>query len=393
MAPPTPSPRDPNGFVTNPPSMVVKVSHTARDDINGLLGIVMSYNTERERYLVHMTAAQSTMAFKKENLVTANTWDSYKAQWQQLRNDPRVKEKMFYYLQQCRNWVSPWKLQYVLAVFLLTLVLLMYLFGFTKTVMVLSYAILLLVIAGPDILAKKQPKIIAQNFPNRARLTLEQHLPLVRGKVTNRIAMGVLLFMGALVLQSLFFVHKNNNTTVPPSPLGQGQGQDIGQQDPVNNSNSANTLNAMSMATAAATATALQKEKMETFYNLGFQDAEQQKPHGSGLLPALEELETEAKVQAQAQAAHVLHHENSHTSDYLDFASVTAPSSDQKSQFGSITNAMSMFYLYRTVMELGKEQMTGLFSMAQLFANLHTIPIWRKGVLALSVYKVLRIFI
>ena len=389
MPSPTPSPRDPNGFVTNPPNMVVKVSATARDDINGLLGIVMSYNTERERYLVHMTAAQSTMAFKKENLVQAHTLDSYKAQWQQLKNDPRVKEKMLYYLQVCRNWVSPWKLQYILAGFLLSLVVLMYFFGFTKTVMVLSYAILLLVISGPDILSKKSPRLIAEGFPNRARETLEQHVPIVKGKISNRVAMGVLLFMGGLVLQSLFFV-KTNNKTMPSMPL-----------DP----NGSGGITTATMSTTTTATAAAQKELLETYYQLGFQDATDENAHGTSLLPALEELEAsrvllhEQQQQQQSQQQ---------TSDYLDDSDLplssssssssswlTSPSSEQKSQFGSITNAMSMFYLYRAVMELGNEQMTGLFSMAQLFANLQgtTIPIWRKGLLALSVYKVLRIFV
>jgi hypothetical protein len=71
--------RDPSGYVTNPPSVVVKVTETTRDDINGLLGIAISYNVERERYLVHMTLTQSTMALKKENMVKANMMESYRA--------------------------------------------------------------------------------------------------------------------------------------------------------------------------------------------------------------------------------------------------------------------------------------------------------------------------
>lgn len=36
--------RDPRGYVTVPPSVVVKVTGTGRSDINGLLGLVTSYN-------------------------------------------------------------------------------------------------------------------------------------------------------------------------------------------------------------------------------------------------------------------------------------------------------------------------------------------------------------
>jgi hypothetical protein len=356
--------------------MVVKVSHTARDDINGLLGIVMSYNTERERYLVHMTAAQSTMAFKKENLVAANTFETYKAQYQQLRNDPRVKEKMLYYLQQCRNWVSPWNLQYVLLVGLVTLIVLMYFFGFTKTVMVLSYAVLLLVIAGPDILAKKSPKLIADNFPNRARMTIEQHVPMVRGKVSNRVAIGVVLLMGALVLQSLFFVKSSSSTSSSGTPP--------------TSSTTRMPLDSMSDDYQS------QKELLTQYYSLGFQDATDGTPHGTSLLPALNEWKQEDHANSlgmSSSASDYPHVDDSELSSSYVGGDNTPDNKSQ--QFGSITNAMSMFYLYRTVMELGKEQMTGLFSMAQLMANVHgnTIPIWRKGLLVLSAYKVLRIFI
>jgi hypothetical protein len=60
--------RDPSNLVTSPPSVFVTVVNTGRHDINGLLGIVVSYNMEHERYLVHMTRSQSTMSLKKHHL-------------------------------------------------------------------------------------------------------------------------------------------------------------------------------------------------------------------------------------------------------------------------------------------------------------------------------------
>jgi hypothetical protein len=83
-----PNHRDPSGYVESPPACVVKVQGTARDDINGLMGIVISYNLDRERYLVHMTKSQSTMAFKAENLIRGTWTENYSANYQQLRNDP-----------------------------------------------------------------------------------------------------------------------------------------------------------------------------------------------------------------------------------------------------------------------------------------------------------------
>jgi hypothetical protein len=98
--------RDPRGYVTVPPSVVVKVTGTGRNDINGLLGIVVSFNVERERYLVHMAKSQSTMALRKEHLSKASIVESYRAQMEQLQNDARVREKMSKYMNLCRQHVA-----------------------------------------------------------------------------------------------------------------------------------------------------------------------------------------------------------------------------------------------------------------------------------------------
>ena len=379
--------RDPCGYITTPPSVVVKVSGTARDDINGLLGIAVSYNMDRERYLVHMTKSQSTMAFKKENLIRAGMMESYLAQWQQLQNDPRVRQKMAHYLQLCRQWVAPLKLSHVIVGVLILVACLMYLVGFTKTLMTLSLLALVAVIAGPDILAKQPPKVILENFPNRTRMALEQQLPMLRGKISNRMAMGVMVLLVALCLQSLFLTGgKRRHSGSTSHPHGQQHhhhhhGRYYQQSRP--------------------NMPLMDQETLEKVYALGYEDAKEDRPHGTSLkvedllppplhgphLPGMDERGDEMSFPTL-----IGDYDDENGSSFTGSNNNSNNSNSWYSKLGSVTNAMSLFYLYRNIMDLGKDPLTGLFSTAQLFANLHRLEMIRKALLALSFYNVLRIF-
>jgi hypothetical protein len=191
--------RDPSGYVTSPPSVIVKVVGTARDDINGLLGLVGSFNMDREQYLVHMTESQSTMALKKENLTRANMIEFCQCQFQQLRNDPRVREKFAYYVSVCRQYVAPMDLSKVIGGIACGWLYLLFRAGIAKTIMFTLLTILLLVMIAPDVFSKASPvspvcplflpvfltslsiiildsvsmqRVIIKNFPDRAKETL-----------------------------------------------------------------------------------------------------------------------------------------------------------------------------------------------------------------------------
>ena len=160
---------DPCGYLTSPPSIVVKITNTSRDDINGLLGIATSFNQERNRYLVFMTDSQSTMALRRENLVKANMFESYRCQWHQLKNDPRVRQKMDYYVSICRQYVYPLDLFSVVSGIGVLWFLLFVRVGILKTIMTMTMTIILMGIVTPDIIAKAPLKTIIQNFPRRSK--------------------------------------------------------------------------------------------------------------------------------------------------------------------------------------------------------------------------------
>ena len=164
--------RDPKGLISSPPSVVVRIVNTSRADINSLLGVAISYNVERGMYLVYMAESQSTMAIQQENLMKASTIDTYRCQWQQMRNDPRVRDKMAYYVSLARRFVSPFQLSRVVSLISITWFYLFVHFGLAKAVMVTSIAITLCILMAGDIMAKSPPLVICKNFPRRARLML-----------------------------------------------------------------------------------------------------------------------------------------------------------------------------------------------------------------------------
>lgn len=54
---------DPSGYLTGSnPSTIVKLINTAREDMNNKLGIVVQFNSDRGRYLVHLTETQNVVA-------------------------------------------------------------------------------------------------------------------------------------------------------------------------------------------------------------------------------------------------------------------------------------------------------------------------------------------
>eukprot|EP00529_Nitzschia_sp_RCC80_P020217 CAMPEP_0113463340 /NCGR_PEP_ID=MMETSP0014_2-20120614/12593_1 /TAXON_ID=2857 /ORGANISM="Nitzschia sp." /LENGTH=418 /DNA_ID=CAMNT_0000355303 /DNA_START=76 /DNA_END=1332 /DNA_ORIENTATION=- /assembly_acc=CAM_ASM_000159 len=388
--------RDPSGYLTNPssPSTVVKVVGTARDDINGLLGIAVSYNVERERYLVFMPASQSTMALKVQNLQLASSLEKYRCQFQQLQNDPRVKEKVAHYIKMAEKYVRPFQLKQALGGAFVVLTLLVYLFGFTRTVMLLSLLMLLGIISGRDMLQRKSAKEVIQNFPNRANETLSKQLPFLKGKLTNKMALGIVLTLIAFTFQSLFF--PNGVSAILPTNNWLLSGSSGSSSPNVNPGTTGSPYNNNQPR--------LDRETMEKFYNLGFDDAKNGKDRGQSLQPELLKLEQEAATPNTMSSSDPLLDVDGRDGDRDDvgdddelFLTRTPPTPPQQrsimSKLANFSTLGSLFFVYRIIKEKGTEQSTGLFSLGQLAANLqHHTDIRQQGILLFSVYNLFRIF-
>lgn len=191
----TTSSNDPLNIIRNPPSTVVKVQGTGREDLNGSLGIALQFNTERGRYVVHLIQSQTQVAFKAENLIPASTLETYQAQFQQLVKDPTIRRDLTRYYNTAQAKLGGVKPEYAAAVVLVVLIGITYVVGFTKTLMALSMIMLVGLVVAPDVLNGASYQVMAQNFPLRCREMMEQTAPILRGRLNNQVAVGIMVAM------------------------------------------------------------------------------------------------------------------------------------------------------------------------------------------------------
>mmetsp|Transcript_9789 Transcript_9789/g.13799 ORF Transcript_9789/g.13799 Transcript_9789/m.13799 type:complete len:373 (-) Transcript_9789:187-1305(-) len=365
---------DPSGYVTNPPSTIVKVVNTARDDINGQLGYVTAYNQGRGRYIVHMTGTQSTTALKPENLVQGNMVDKAKANFQQMRNDPNIKRQLQeVYTVMDRKIPDPYKPEHAAIALLVLVVGCIHVIGFTKMISLVTLLILLGVILAPDLMAaasSQQPpsiQTIAANFPRRCRETIEQSFPSSAGKVTDKIALGIVVVL-------VVFVGKGLLT----SPAKQARRTMEAANAAAANSTMGSSSSSRMMKQSS--------EFLKQAYKSGFDDATSGKEFGTSLSQVIadyqENNDTPMEPLTTATPPNLDFDEG-----YNNYLSSQSP---KKSSFGFGT-AMSFFAVIRTGWELGRDPMGG-FDVNRMVANAKTMEPWKMGILGFSVYNILRAF-
>ena len=381
-------PRDPSGFLKLNPvgrpahtegreaPTVVKIVGTARDDLNGLLGFCTAYNRERQRYMVTMasvdrsTAPNATvMALKPDNLTKASTLETYKAQFQSLRTDPRVKHRLKEYYDLVGKYCRPFKVEHVLGALSLLLVLLMYMFGFTKTVMLISAVVMVFCILVEDVIRTRKPwNEVVKNFPSRSKFFIETQFPFLRGKITEPIAAGIVGILLAFTVQSVFFTNGSKASAYSASSSSSSPHTSASRMP--------------SMPQRSMVSISQQKEQLEALYHLGFQDSLDGNTRGHSLSDKLDELLGSSTVVE----------EDLEPIPEIPYSSTPLTRPPPPKTFGerlfSMRTVGSMFYLYRMATQIGVDPSTGIFSVGQLAANLqHNLPTWQKAMLVFSVYN------
>ncbi len=342
---------DPSGLLSNPPSVIVKVQNTSQESMNGQLGVVVQYNADRGRYLVHMVGTQQTVALKPENLVKGNMLDQAKAQYLLLTKDPQVQQEISKYYSLIASKLPPRvKPEYAAGGLGVLLLLSMYFFGFTRIIMLISLVLMIGLIIGPDVFVGERLqfdwRVIAANFPGRCREILEQMVPMAKGKLSDKMAAGIVLFLLLLSAKTIFVPYGK------PAP-----------QAPV-----------------ARPGSFANKISMEEAYKLGFDDATIGKDFGTSL--------------PKPSAPPV-------TSIYDDdLQPIDLPGSDPYvftapkpwySKLG-MWQMMSVLNVGRMIVEMGKDPTTGAFSAPLAMANLRQADPMKLGLLGFSVYNIVKVF-
>jgi len=339
---------DPLGFVTNPPSAVVKIQGTARADINGKLGIVVQYATDRGRYLVHLTSSQQIVAMKADNVVKANYFEMAKAQLEQIQNDEQVRRMLTTVSSRVPPGVS---LKHVGMAALVLVLVIVYLLGISRTMMLLSMIMVLGMVIGPDIIAGADRTTVLRNAPNRFQTLVREQFPggqYIADKPYATTALAAIMLV--------FFV----KSMMPPAAAAAAKSGSMTGFDPSSSSSSSSTMPNR----------ALTKATLEEYYKLGFDDATASNEYGTSLP---EEL--------PPQGVRGIDND-----DYADFS---MPPQSTGSMFGkvfSFTNAMSIMFIGRTIMEMGRNQ-DGAWDLQLLVANIRTMEPLKMGLLGLSVFR------
>merc|ERR1740133_845229 len=95
---------------------------------------------------------------------------------------------------------------------------LIYLVGFTKSIMVVSATVMIGLILQEDIQQKSTLRTIVQNIPSRCKIVMEQQFPfLKRFNFNDNIAVGMVGVLLILTIQSVFFTTSTASTTAKSS--------------------------------------------------------------------------------------------------------------------------------------------------------------------------------
>jgi len=373
---------DPMGLVSNPPTTIVKVKNTAREDMNGKLGIVVQYIPDRSRYLVHLTEKQSQVALKGENLDKANYLDQIRAQYEQMRNDARVRREIDRISRQL-----PIKLEYAAGIVIFLLIVVIYFLGFSRTMMILSFLMLIVVVIGPDLFAGAGAPAIIQNFPSRLRALVREHVP-----YGDRIAANDYVLAGLTIVTVVFFVKsiisgEGTATVNPASAMPSG---------------SIPLQTALGEVGGNFMVTPDVAKKMEEIYKLGFDDAmSSDKEYGASLEEARDLLRSLEKdeddgLHLDVSPAFI---SGSDPSGYNEFSSTKPsyygnpppkPSNSIMSKL-NFSSAASLMYIGRTVYEAGQDAGNS-WSFDRMRQNFVTLETWKMAIFALSAYRLVQIF-
>jgi hypothetical protein len=341
---------DPNGWVTNPPTTVVKIQNTSRADRNGALGIVLQYAADRQRYIIHMAVSQDQIALKAENLVKASWMEQIAGQYQLLRNDRNVQRYVQNATQQIQQRTGL-PLHYAGAAAGLFLLAVIYYIGFTRVLMVISFALLLATIIAPDWGSSRQTML--RNFPQRCRDRIRE-LPYVGPQIASNQYMST-AFMGLVLV---FFVRSIMPSSASSAPSMLNLSDEYSAQ-----------------STSSSAARILNEDALkERYYKLGYDDAKELKPFGVSLNEAIAADERPSLSQEMPPQ------------DSSFGYNTPKPTKSWYQQLGMI---MSAAYVFRTVSALGTDPSTGRFSVQTARQNVATMEPLQMGLLGMAVYKII----
>jgi hypothetical protein len=347
-------------------------SVSAKPELNSKIGIAESYLPDRNRYLVSLPAhiSPAPVALKADNLIEATIVDKAKGKVDQVwgmivgvYHDENVREVLRRGVAELESRLPPnVKVVHAAGGILLVLIGIIYFTGLSKTIMLVSLVAMGAVVALPDIMAKRDFKSMAKNFPFRWKEAIEQNTGF---RPSQRVASGILV--GIVVLSGKVLVTSRSRAS--PGANAGGAQQFGGGASRRTSSSGGITNENMGAFT------------MEDVYKLGFQDAQNESPFGESLPSDHASMNFKSSSSSTTSTYNF--------DDYADYNDYLPPPQPKKSKMGMGT-VMSLFALGREVKELGFAD--GRFDLRLFQANAMNLPPLKKGFVAFMLYRVLSAF-
>jgi hypothetical protein len=344
---------DPNGWVTQPPSTLVKVVNTSRDSINDKLGVVLAYQTDRSRYVVHLSTSQERVSLTADKLVKASYMEQMRAQYELLQNNPQIQQQIQRVYTQVHQAAGV-KPEYLAGAALVAILVAIYVFGFSKVLMTISFFMMIGLVVLPDLQAGASAMQVTKNAPMRVKAIIRQNVPMVGGRIADsNILTGLIVAMTLFFFVNALAAGGNRTASVVPVPPP-------------------------SSVTYTPKVVA-DRSLLEDYYKRGFEDAQAGNDFGVSL--PVPEVTTPAGVDDTSEFSWP-------GSDYA------APPAAKPSPLGQLTSwssLISLFLIGNTLYGAGKTGEGG-FDVHLMLANLRHLDVMKQGMLAFSLYRLISPF-
>lgn len=361
---------DPNGWVTQPPATMVKVVNTSQERLNGKMGVALAFQQDRGRYVVLMTVSQEQVSLKPENLVKGGWTEQLRAQYELMQNNPQVKEQISKTYRQVQAFTGV-KPEYVGGAALVVLVACIYWFGFSRSLMVISFFMMMGLVVLPDLQNGASRDQILRNAPMRFKAMVRQNVPYVGDRIANsNILTGLVLGVMIFFLVNALVGGTGSGGARPPPPVSPVVGGMGGTTVPYNMAN-------------VKPAPAVDRAMLEDYYKMGFEDAQAGKDFGTSLPPPPVHVETPKGADGV-------------DSDFAWPGSDYVPPAQTKpsllSKFTSWSTLVSLFLVGNTLYTCGRTAEGG-FDPQLMMVNVRMLDVWKQGMLAMSVFRLVSPFL
>jgi hypothetical protein len=379
-----PAASDPNGWATSPPSVLVKVQETSKEELNGKTGVVLQYLSDKERYTVQMAVSQDVVSLKAANLKKCSVYEQIQGQYEFMLHNPQIQQQIAGVYGRVQAVLpAAVKPEYLTIPVVVAMGALFYFLGVTRTLMLFSFVLLTGMIVGQDVVAPgASVQTVARNAPMRFRAFLREQVPYVG----NRIADNKYLTAACAGLFLFFFV---NAMTVSSRSTSKRSGSGM----------FGSVFSSLSSSSSSPPMTANNQHPPDFYYKLGFDDAVAERVFGTSL-PVAPAAAVAVPVPPPllSDEWRIIDDDDDDGED--EFSTATPRTGGQPAAaargkaaspwYTKVGSAMSFYYIYNAVKTLGDDPSgTGAqWSWQRALVAAKTMEPWRMGMLALSVYKV-----